>query len=588
MTNATTNTAGEVVARGRPVWGGPGKGEGRYLRALAYIRVSTAGQVNTDRDAEGFSIPAQRDACYRKAESIGAEVVDEYIDAGESARSADRPQLQAMLERLKTASDIDFVIVHKVDRLARSRADDVTINLAIQEAGARLISVSENIDETPSGMLLHGIMSTIAEFYSRNLATEITKGMNQKAKKGGYPHQAPIGYVNRQNLSGGHNERWIELDDERAPLITWAFDAYATGDYTLRQLTFALADKGLTSVPSKSRPATALTSQRVHRMLSNRFYVGLVTWQGIEYPGRHDPLISVETFSAVQALMHSRAQSKEKAGKHRHYLRGSLFCARCQRSMGFTRAKGRGGTYSYFFCWNRVHGTGCDLPYVDAEMVEDQVAVRYGLIQLDDAAIRSIRQTLLLFVSARSSGMQKEGKKARRRIDALEDERHKLIEMRYADAISLELLKEEQVRISRQMADAQSELAKTMVDWNTFEKNLNAALGFVGKIGDGYVAAAPTIRRRINQAVIKGIYVDIEGVTGIELSDPMAQLMADDLVDQIEAQMANPAGVQHGGGSRMIDLVEAMGLEPTNLLTASQALYQLSYAPVPAQGHCSH
>jgi len=68
---------------------------------------------------------------------------------------------------------VDYVLVHKVDRLARNRVDDVEINLAIRKSGATLVSATENIDETASGMLLHGIMSSIAEFYSRNLATEV-------------------------------------------------------------------------------------------------------------------------------------------------------------------------------------------------------------------------------------------------------------------------------------------------------------------------------------------------------------------------------------------------------------------------------
>ena len=80
--------------------------------------------------------------------------------------------------------------MHKVDRLARNRADDVEINLAIRQAGAELVSVSENIDQTPSGLLLHGIMASSAEFYSRNLATEVIKGTTQKAKNGGTPGRA--------------------------------------------------------------------------------------------------------------------------------------------------------------------------------------------------------------------------------------------------------------------------------------------------------------------------------------------------------------------------------------------------------------
>ena len=123
--------------------------------------------------------------------TLGADVIDVYVDAGESARNSDRPDLKLMLERLKSERDIDYVIVHKVDRLARNRGDDVSISLAIREAGAQLVSVSENIDEMPSGMLLHGIMWSIAEFYSLNLAAEVKKGTLKKVEGGTYPGFAP-------------------------------------------------------------------------------------------------------------------------------------------------------------------------------------------------------------------------------------------------------------------------------------------------------------------------------------------------------------------------------------------------------------
>ncbi len=161
--------------------------------AVVYLRVSTKEQAERAGEREGFSIPAQREACYRKAEALGAQVVAEFVDAGESARSANRPELKKMLTFVADHK-VGFVIVHKVDRLARNRVDDVEINLQLRAAGAQLVSVSENIDETPSGMLLHGIMSSIAEFYSRNLATEAKKGMLQKAKNGGTPGWAPFGY----------------------------------------------------------------------------------------------------------------------------------------------------------------------------------------------------------------------------------------------------------------------------------------------------------------------------------------------------------------------------------------------------------
>ncbi len=96
-----------------------------------------------------------------------------------------------------------------------------------------MISATENIDETPSGMLLHGIMSTVAEFYSRNLANEVAKGMTQKAITGGTSGKAPLGYLNvRVRDELGREMRIVKPDPERAPLVKWAFEAYSTGNST--------------------------------------------------------------------------------------------------------------------------------------------------------------------------------------------------------------------------------------------------------------------------------------------------------------------------------------------------------------------
>jgi site-specific DNA recombinase len=155
-------------------------------RAVIYLRVSTAEQAHGDGASEGYSIPAQRDSCTRKAHDLGAQVVAEFVDRGESARSAARPGLQLMLGRLAEHKDVEYVIVHKVDRLARNRADDVQIQLSIERAGARLISVSESVDDTPSGKLVRNIMADLAEFYSANLATEI-QGLDPEGQHGRHP-----------------------------------------------------------------------------------------------------------------------------------------------------------------------------------------------------------------------------------------------------------------------------------------------------------------------------------------------------------------------------------------------------------------
>ena len=242
-------------------------------RAVSYIRVSTREQAQRGGSEEGFSLPAQREANKRKAQSMGALVVKEFADRGESARSANRPELQKMLTYLKQDGGIDYVIVHKLDRLARNRVDDVEINRAFEEAGVRLVSTSENIDQTPGGMLLHGIMSSIAEFYSRNLANEVIKGMGEKARNGGTLGKAPLGYMNvRARDENGREVRTIALDEERAPLVRLAFTEYATGNWTVRGLAEHLNNRGLTIPPTARKPTNPVSVRLLQTLLRNPYY----------------------------------------------------------------------------------------------------------------------------------------------------------------------------------------------------------------------------------------------------------------------------------------------------------------------------
>lgn len=265
------------------------------LLAISYLRVSTKDQATRNGLEEGLSIPAQREAAQRKADQLGAVIVKEFIEPGESAKTARRRALQDMLDYIAT-NPVHYCIINKVDRLARNRLDDAIIHATLRGANIQLVSVMENIDETPSGMLMHGILASMAEFYSLNLAQEVVKGMVQKATIGGTPTKAPIGYLNvRLTDTKGREIRDVDLDADRADLVRFAFTAYASGDWSLSSLARELETRGLTTRPTPSQPAKPLTTTALHKVLTNPYYHGTVTFRGVTYDGTHTPLIDTET-----------------------------------------------------------------------------------------------------------------------------------------------------------------------------------------------------------------------------------------------------------------------------------------------------
>jgi site-specific DNA recombinase len=496
--------------------------------AVAYIRVSSKEQAEKGGEAEGFSIPAQREACRRKAATLQAALIEQFVERGESAKTADRPELKRMLQFI-AEHPVKYVIVHKIDRLARNRADDVAINLAIRQAGAELVSVSENIDQSPSGLLLHGIMASISEFYSRNLATEVIKGTTQKAKNGGTPGRALTGYLNVRKFENGREARTIEVDPERGPLMTWAFDAYATGDWTIRRLLAELTDRGLTTAPGQ-RGGKPLAVSHLHTLLRHPYYMGLVRYRGALYPGRHEPLTTPETWHEVQCLLAAKNFAGEKDREHPHYLKGIIYCDQCGARLIVCHAKGRGGTYPYFICIGRQRDkTSCKQRAIRIEVAEAAIAAYYATVQLPEAEVARLRAYLRDELAKLRADAERERVAQHRRLGQLEGERKKLLEAHYADAIPLDLLKSEQDRLTAEIANAEGRLAEVEADFQKAEANLARALTRAGDCHAAYGEASDRLRRQFNMAFFKRLLLSDEGEVTAELAEPFDVILGDEL-----------------------------------------------------------
>jgi site-specific DNA recombinase len=503
-------------------------------RCVLYLRVSTKEQAGRDGEAEGFSIPAQRKACWRKAKALDAEIVAEFVDAGESARSTKRPELQELL-RFIAEHPVDYLIVHKVDRLARNRADDVMINLKLQAAGVQLVSCSENIDETPSGQLLHGIMATIAEFYSGNLGAEALKGMREKAQRGGTVGKAPIGYRNVGKLVEGREIRAVEVDPDRGPLVTWAFEAYATGEWTVERLLEEVTARGLRTLPTPTRVEKPVAASRFHAMFRNRYYVGKVTFKGVEYDGKHPQLIDLETFNTVQAILDSR-RNGEKERRHHHYLKGTVICGGCSSRLCITHTVNRHGThYTYFFCiGHHRHRTDCEMRTVPVDVVESLVEQEWATITIDPASGALLQQIVQGELDKVQGENRKTESQLRRRVEVRREQRHKLLDAYYSGALSVDVLKVEQQALTREIESLELKLASIQLQVVEIERGLRNTLEFLYHPQETYRLAPPQLRRQLNQAVWQAIEVHGDGSATGAVAEPFATFLDPKLLRPIE------------------------------------------------------
>jgi site-specific DNA recombinase len=246
-------------------------------RAAILLRVSSRGQVETDYDPEGLSLPSQRQRCTHKAGTLDADVVREYIEPGVSGGSmVKRKAFKKLLADIRELHDVDYVIIWSVGRWARNNEDYWVARGLVNRAGAKLLAVKEPIGEdTSHGIMFEGVMVSWAAAQRIQISEEVTRGFQRKVEVGGFPGYAPLGYENiEERLPEGGKVRTIITDCKRAEIIRWGFETYATGLYAISDMVTLLAARGLRTRATRRYSSRRLKHSSVHALLSNPFYTG--------------------------------------------------------------------------------------------------------------------------------------------------------------------------------------------------------------------------------------------------------------------------------------------------------------------------
>ncbi len=558
----------------------PAQANGQLL-AVSYLRVSTKDQATRNGLEEGLSIPAQREAAERKAAALGAVIVKEFIEPGESAKTAKRKALQEMLEYV-SVNPVQFCIINKFDRIARNRLDDAVIHATLRGRSIQLVSVTENIDESPSGMLMHGILATIAEFYSLNLAQEVMKGLRQKAVMGGTPGRAPLGYLNIRTTSGGPEIREVTTDPDRFDLVRFAFESYASGEWTLSQLVEELNRRGLTTRETPKHPSRPMTTTTLHKILTNPYYKGLVTFQGAVYEGSHKVMVTPEVWMSVQQILARNNQTGQRPQKHDHYLKGILYCS-CGAKLMFERPRGQTGErYDYFTCSGRRRSTtSCTRAAILAKRIERKIEQAYATKSLT-AEQAAATGTILHDVFNHLEGSTKDERTALTEQQAkLEAERLKLVQAHYADAIPVDLLKTEQDRIHNALTAIQTRLDSLHTRYADARVGLDEMLGFLTDLHDLYMKCEPTERRFLNQAIFTKIIVNEDENVTLDTTLAVNTVISQHTAPRITrfpAETKKPR-VQAGQLSTFELYVEPRGLEPLTPCLQSRCATNCAMAP---------
>ena len=314
-----------------------------------YTRKST-----DDKDRQVRSISDQLAELKDLALKEQLEIVDVFVEK-QTAKIPGRPVFGEMIERMEKGEASGILAWHP-DRLARNSVDGGKI-IYLVDTGVILEMKFPTFwfDPTPQGKFMLSIAFSQSKYYVDNLSENIKRGHRNKLKDGIWPRNAPLGYLNDKE------NKVIIPDPERSPYIVKAFEAYASGKYTLRQIRDLITELGF-----RSQREQVLSISNIHDILRNPIFCGLLRYGGEIHEGKHKPIITKKLFDSVQEVMMRKSKPHSKGLKPFLY-RGFFRCGECGCFITTEQQKG----HNYLRCTKRKNP--CSQKYTREEIITSQI-----------------------------------------------------------------------------------------------------------------------------------------------------------------------------------------------------------------------
>ena len=417
------------------------------------------------------------------------EVVDIFVEK-QTAKAPGRPVFNEMLLRIE-ANEANGILAWHPDRLARNSVDGGKI-IYLLDTGkiAELKFPTFWCDTTPQGKFMLSIAFSQSKYYVDNLSENIKRGHRNKVKEGIWPQMSPIGYV---NVKGGGIIPHIDL----APLVKKTFEAYSTGNFTLREVRDKFNGLGL-----KRKSGRELAVSNYQKLLKNPIYTGLMRYNGEIFEGKHEPIISKKLFDSVQEVMMRKSKPHSKGLKPFLY-RGFFRCGECGCFITTETQKG----HNYLRCTKRKNP--CSQKYTREEIITSEIQKEIKKVSLSDdwASWMLAENEKDKLVEAQSSTLFADSTKAD--ISLLDSKIEKLMNAYLENALSLDeyrdmknklvnekqLLKEK-LSAFEQKANNRFELTEKFLKYNmelANEGTNEEKLHLFKKVGSNFIIEARTV-----------------------------------------------------------------------------------------------
>ena len=440
-------------------------------RAVGYYRVSTKEQVE-----EGNSLSTQEKLCKEWARKNGYEIIEQFIEQGESAKTADRTELQKLFIYCANKKNmVDAVVIYKLDRLSRNTDDYSQIRLLLKKYGVEIKSTTEFFENTPVGRFMENTMANIAQFDNDIRSERSGGGMKEAVRDGRYVWMAPVGYINTK-VNG---KSTIVQDPLMAPIVKETFELALKGIRTVEEVRVIMEERGL--VLKSGKP---LNKTYFYKILKNKLYMGKIEKFGEVHTGLFEPIISEEVFNQVQRILKGKGRKEVQYKKDNDDfpLRRFVINKDSQKVTG-SFSKGRQGVRYPFY---RFGSKGSNY---NRDRFEEQYKEYIDSFSFTEEQSKKLEMKIRARFEDSVNKEKDDFKKLEVRISDLQKQQGLLVEKNLKGIISDELLTRQLAVIEESLMDAKIKLLGAEQVTFDIEKAMSVIKPFLSKPSEAWTKA---------------------------------------------------------------------------------------------------
>ena len=321
---------------------------------IKYFLYARKSQDEEDRQVQ--SIGSQIDKLKELIRDLDLNVKKIYTEEM-TAKEPGRPVFNEMVERIENG-EANGILTWKINRISRNPIDSGKICWLLQNEIIKSVQTYHREFLPEDNVIIFSVEAAESNQYILDLSRDVKRGNEKKRKRGWLPNMAPQGYLNDKAT------KTIVNDPDRYHLIKKMLKLMLTGAYTPPKiLKIANEDWGYRTRKTKKTGGKPLSRSGIYRVFGNIFYAGFIKHDGKLYEGKHEPMITLEEFDRIQALLGRKSRPKPKT--HEFAFTGFIRCAVCgclytaETKKKYIKSAGKIRKYTYYHCTNRKKEIDC-------------------------------------------------------------------------------------------------------------------------------------------------------------------------------------------------------------------------------------